>query len=50
MVKPLCISLLRFADEVQINTEVLVEEYGQLKMGKIKKIFNFTMQGKDTVY
>ena len=39
------ISALRFAYDVNIGNEVLVEKYGQLEAAKVKSISTFTMQG-----
>ena len=44
------VSHLRFADEVAIDNEILVEEYGQVKTGKVKVINSSAMQGKCKVY
>ena len=44
------ISHLRFADEVAIDNEILIEEYGEMKTGKVKGINSSAMQGKCTKY
>ena len=38
-------STFRFAHEVQIDSEILVEEYGQLKAVKVKDTSIVTVQG-----
>ena len=37
--------LNRYADEILLGNEVLVEENDQLKAAQVKKISNFLMQG-----
>ena len=41
--------IIRYADEVSINDEVLVREHDQLKAVKVKEVSNTALQGNQVI-
>ena len=45
----LLFDMIRYADEVSINDEVLVRDHDQLKAVKVKEISNIALQGNQAI-